>query len=140
MCFLDLLAKSLAKDQQVQHSLYRVIGFYEYLMPHVNEFYMESYNGKVLEMKEYEKLAGWSSNEYLIFKATCEKFQRKIHHILRKFDDELSMNLGMLIQEAKTKQVANSIEEFNTKAKKEFEVVTEAEDSNEEGKEDKIDE
>jgi len=22
-------------------------------------------------MKEYEKLAGWSSNEYLIFKATC---------------------------------------------------------------------
>jgi hypothetical protein len=49
-------------------------------------------------MKEYEKLAGWNSNEYLIFKATCEKFQRKIHHILRKFDDELSMTLGTLIQ------------------------------------------
>jgi hypothetical protein len=48
-------------------------------------------------------LAGWSSNEYLIFKATCEKFQRKIHHILRKFDDELSMTMAMLIQEMKAK-------------------------------------
>jgi hypothetical protein len=37
-------------------------------------------------MREYEKLAGWSSNEYLIFKGTCEKFQRKIHHILRRYD------------------------------------------------------
>jgi len=32
---------------------------------------MNSYNGKVAEMKEYEKLAGWSSNEYLIFRGTC---------------------------------------------------------------------
>ncbi len=94
-------------------------------MPHVNEYYMTSFNGKVAEMKEYEKLAGWSSNEYLIFKATCEKFQRKIHHILRKFDDELSMTMAMLIQEVKAKEIASSIEEFQTKAKKDLYLVVE---------------
>ncbi len=48
MYFLDLLGKSLMKDEKVQTAIYRIIGFYEYLMPHVNEFYMESYNAKVL--------------------------------------------------------------------------------------------
>ena len=84
---------------------------------------MTSFNGKVAEMKEYEKLAGWSSNEYLIFKGTCEKFQRKIHHILRKFDDELSMSLSMLIQEIKAKEITGSIDEFQTKAKKDLGLV-----------------
>jgi hypothetical protein len=50
-------------------------------------------------MREYEKLAGWSSNEYLIFKGTCEKFQRKIHHILRRYDEELSMTVGTFHQQ-----------------------------------------
>ena len=76
-------------------------------------------------MKEYEKLAGWSSNEYLIFKATCEKFQRKIHNILRKFDDELSMTMAMLIQDIKTKEISSSIDEFQTKAKKDLSVIVE---------------
>jgi len=47
MSFLDLIARSLVKDEKVQTSIYRILGFYEYLMPHVNEFFMESYNGKV---------------------------------------------------------------------------------------------
>ena len=71
MYFLDMIARSLVSDEKVQTSIYRVMGFYEYLMPHVNEKYKTSFDGKVLEMKEYEKLAGWSSNEYLIFKNTC---------------------------------------------------------------------
>lgn len=63
-------------------------------------------------MKEYEKLAGWSSNEYLIFKATCEKFQRKIHHILRRCDDELSMGVGTFHQQLLAKQFFNSMKDF----------------------------
>jgi len=48
MYFLDLLAKTYIKDEKMQTAIYRVIGFYEYLMPHVTEFYMNSYNQKVL--------------------------------------------------------------------------------------------
>ena len=53
MNFLDLLAKTQVDDKQIQAAIYRVMGFYQYFMPHVTEFYMASYNGKVEEMKEY---------------------------------------------------------------------------------------
>lgn len=36
MSFLELLARSYVRDEKVQTAMYRVIGFYEYLMPHVN--------------------------------------------------------------------------------------------------------
>lgn len=54
-----------------QNALHRVIGFYEYLMPDIARHKATTTKQKELEMKEYEKLAGWNSNEYLIFKATC---------------------------------------------------------------------
>ena len=53
MNFLDLLAKTQTIDGDIQAAIYRVMGFYEYFMPKVTEFYMKSYNAKVEEMKEY---------------------------------------------------------------------------------------
>lgn len=95
------------------HALHRVIGFFEYLQPDIKKEKQKARKEKELEMKEYEKLAGWSSNEYLIFKATCEKFQRKIHHILRRCDDELSMSVGTFHQQLLAKQFFNSMKDFS---------------------------
>jgi hypothetical protein len=81
-------------------------------MPDLNKFINRSRKEKEMEMREYEKLAGWNSNEYLIFKATCEKFQRKIHHILRRFDEEMSMTVGNYHQQILAEQFYSSIKDF----------------------------
>jgi hypothetical protein len=95
-----------------KNALFRVIGFYSYIMPDLNKFINRSRKEKEMEMREYEKLAGWNSNEYLIFKATCEKFQRKIHHILRRFDEEMSMTVGNYHQQILAEQFYSSIKDF----------------------------
>ncbi len=41
------------------------------------------------EIEEYKNLAGWDSKNYLVLKATVEKFQQKIHRILRKYKEFL---------------------------------------------------
>jgi midasin (ATPase involved in ribosome maturation) len=94
------------------HVLHRVIGFFEYLLPEVRRTGEAGRKAKETEMREYEKLAGWSSNEYLIFKATCEKFQRKIHHILRRYDEELSLTVGTFHQQLLEKQIFPTVKEF----------------------------
>ena len=63
-------------------------------------------------MAEYEKLSSWNSNEYLIFKATCEKFQRKIHHILKRYEEELAMQVGVFHTTIRNKHLNNSVPEF----------------------------
>jgi hypothetical protein len=95
-----------------RHNLLRVLGFFGYLLTDIEAHAAGVRKEKEAEMKEYEKLAGWDSNEYLIFKATCEKFQRKIHHILKRYDEELSLPVGQYHQQLLGKQVHNSISDF----------------------------
>ena len=52
----------IPKEQSFRNALFRVIGFYSYLMHELTSFKNKSYNEKQQEMREYEKLAGWNSN------------------------------------------------------------------------------
>ena len=63
-------------------------------------------------MADYEKLSSWNSNEYLIFKATCEKFQRKIHHILKRYEEDLALQVGVFHGTLRNKYLANSVPDF----------------------------
>jgi hypothetical protein len=134
---LYLERQAVIQDASYHNALHRVIGFYDYLMPDILRFKTASAKEKELEMKEYEKLAGWNSNEYLIFKGTCEKFQRKIHYILKRHDEELSMAVGTYHMQLQTAQIYSSMKDFNRglSALVENKYVEETEEDEEEAKE-----
>jgi len=91
----------------------RIVGYYSYFM---DEFTLASnkIRTEVTEkIKEDKKLAGWSSNEFLIFKSTCEKFQKSVHRSLKKYEDEMT-HTGILsvIESKRSKMLADSIPHF----------------------------
>lgn len=92
----------------------RIVGYYSYFM---DEYLLVSsrIRAEVTEkIKEDKKLAGWSSNEFLIFKQACEKFQKSVHRSLKKYEDEMT-HTGILsvIESKRSKALANSILHFS---------------------------
>ena len=57
------------------------------------------------EIEDYKKLAGWDSNNYLILKATVEKFHKKIYRICKKFKDFLNEPLRVHVLEPARKEI-----------------------------------
>ncbi len=68
---------------------------------------------KVKEVTEFQKLTKWDSNNFLIFKQTCERIQKKIHRILKRYEEELSMQIGVFHANLRGKSICPSIQDFS---------------------------
>lgn len=101
----------------------RIIGYYAYIQQQTKPEWEKVKKGKLDEMKEYEKLVGWDSRDYHIFKDTCEKFQRKIHKVLRSYEQDLSTSIQELRNNFREKQICSSIGEFHQHISEESEAT-----------------
>lgn len=68
------------------------------------------------EIEDYRKLAGWDSNNYLVLKATVEKFHKKIFRICKKYKDFLGEPVRVhVLDKCRNEILCNSFEGFTQK-------------------------
>jgi hypothetical protein len=90
-----------------------VIGHYNYFM---DEYLIQSGNIKTKikdKIAETKNVVSWKSTDFLIFKPTYEKFQRQVHLLLKKYEDDMT-HTGILtvIESKRSKAIATSISHF----------------------------